>query len=131
MQYEENKTSLLATLPQIRKNSPPSMERSGEEEEQKAESRKQNGTDKKGVLGECVPNPTNGNATIYYEVFVKDTAEIQIYNAIGQLVKSVVQETSVGKHQANISVAGLPVGVYHYTLIVNGERVNSKKLVVN
>jgi hypothetical protein len=25
----------------------------------------------------------------------------------------------------------MPVGVYHYTLVVNGERVDSKKVVVN
>ena len=88
--------------------------------------------DKKGVLGECVPNPTNGNATISYDLFTGGVVEIQLYNSIGQLVKSLPQgNLSKGSYKATISVAGLPVGVYHYTLVVNNERVDGKKVVVN
>jgi hypothetical protein len=37
---------------------------------------------------------------------------------------------SIGNYQTTISVAGLLVGAYHYTLVVNGERVDGKKVVV-
>ena len=116
--YEENKAALLATLPQIKKT---------HTEEPLNPTQNQN---KKGVLGDCVPNPTNGNATIYYEMFTEGTAEIRIYNALGQIVKSVVQETSVGNQKVKISFSGIPAGLYHYTLLINGERTDAKKVVV-
>jgi len=124
MQYEENKISLLATLPQIKK---PKKDVSSEISDVR------NATcDRKGSLGECVPNPTNGNATISYEIFTGGVVEIQLYNSLGQLVKSLPQgKLSKGNYKATISVAGMPVGVYHYTLVVNGERVDGKKVVVN
>jgi len=124
MQYEENKTTLLATLPQIKKP-----------KNDKNTPLNENNTplnDKKGVLGECVPNPTNGDATISYELFTGGVVEIQLFNSVGQMVKSLPQgKLSKGNYKTTISVVGLPVGVYHYTLVVNGERVDGKKVVVN
>ena len=50
---------------------------------------------------------------------------------MGQLVKTMPQGTlKTGVHQVKISFAGLPAGLYHYTLLVNGERTDSKKVVV-
>jgi len=50
---------------------------------------------------------------------------------MGQFVKSVEQKTSVGGHKSKISFVGFSAGLYHYTLFVNGERTDSKKVVVN
>jgi len=117
--YETHKTALLATLPQIKK---PQTEKP----QNPATS-----THKKGALGECIPNPTNGNATIFYELFTDGSVEIQVFNAMGQLVKSISIGTSVeGNHQVKISLSGVPAGLYHYTLLVNGEKADAKKLVV-
>ncbi|MDR0207191.1 MAG: C25 family cysteine peptidase [Bacteroidales bacterium] len=119
--YEENKSSLLATLPQIKKpktETPQTDYRSSHTA--------------KGALGECVPNPTSGDATISYEIFTGGVVEIQFFNSMGQLVKSLPQgNLSKGDYRATISVVEMPVGVYHYTLVVIGERVDSKKMVVN
>jgi len=124
MQYEENKTSLLATLPQIKN---PKNDKNTPSNDKYIPL-----NDKKGSLGECVPNPTNGNATISYEIFTGGVVEIQLFNSIGQMVKSLPQgKLSNGNYKATISVVGMPVGVYHYTLVVNGERVDSKRVVVN
>jgi len=117
-EYETNKTNLLATLPQTSNPKPQTPNLKPH-------------TYRKGVLGECVPNPTNGNAMIYYEIFTEGVAEIRIYNAMGQLVKSVEQKTSIGRFKSKISFAGFPAGLYHYTLFVNGERTDSKKLIIN
>ena len=124
MQYEENKTSLLATLPQIKK---PKKDVSSEISDMRYET-----CNRKGSLGECVPNPTNGDATISYELFTGGVVEIQLFNSVGQLVKSLPQgKLSKGSYKATVSVSGMPMGVYHYTLVVNGERVDGKKVVVN
>ena len=116
-EYETHKTNLLATLPQIKK---PQTEKP------------QNQGLQKGALGQCIPNPTNGNATISYEIYTDGIVEIQIYNTMGQLVKSFPQGTlKQGNYRAKISFAGVPAGVYHYTLLVNGERTDAKRVVVS
>jgi len=118
-EYETNKATLLATLPQIPNPKPETPNPKPE-------------TSKTGALGQCIPNPTNGNATIFYELYTEGIVEIQIYNAMGQLVKTLPQGTlKRGTYQAKISLAGVPAGVYHYTLLINGERTDGKKVVVN
>jgi len=83
-------------------------------------------------LGECIPNPTNGNATIFYELYTEGSVEIQVFNAMGQLVKSFPQgKLKQGNYQAKVSLSGFPAGLYHYTLVINGEKTDAKKLVVN
>jgi len=118
--YETHKTALLATLPQIKKP-----------QTQKPQN-PLTPSHKKGALGECIPNPTNGNATIFYELYTEGIVDIQIFNTMGQLVKNIPIGTSVeGNHQVKISLLGVPAGLYHYTLFVNGERADARKLVVN
>jgi len=64
------KSALLATLPQIKKpktdvsDSKPDLHNLI--------------SVKKGVLGECVPNPTSGTATISYELYSEGETEIRI-----------------------------------------------------
>jgi hypothetical protein len=116
-EYEENKSELLATLPKIEKphTSHPIPQ-----------------TYRKGVLGECIPNPTNGTATISYEVYKEGVIEIKIYNATGQLLQIYPQGTlKEGNYNTKVSLANVPAGIYYYTLFVNGERTDGKKLVVN
>jgi tetratricopeptide (TPR) repeat protein len=116
--YEENKATLLATLPQVKKSqiSYPISQ-----------------TYKKGSLVQCIPNPvTKGSAIISYEVYTEGSIEIKIYNSLGQFVRSFPQGTLVqGNYQAKVSFAGTPAGLYHYTLLINGEKTDAKKLVVS
>ena len=123
--YEETKAMLLATLPQIKKlqndNPNPSTPQSLNPS-----------TPQKGALGQNMPNPATGITTIDFEMYTEGIAEIRIYNLSGQLVKKLPQGTLVaGKYQTKVSVAGMAVGMYHYALFINGERVDAKKLVVN
>jgi type IV secretory pathway VirB10-like protein len=116
-EYEENKAALLATLPKIVRaglkpapTAPPTT---------------------KGTLGQNIPNPFTGTTTISYEIYTEGTVELQIFNAMGQLLKLLPQGTLVeGTYHTTISLAGMPVGIYHYALYVNGERVDAKKMVV-
>ena len=115
-EYETNKADLLATLPQIKKSQPINSLSS----------------DKKGALGQNVPNPATGTTTIAYGINTEGAVEINIYNAMGQLVKSFPQGAlKEGNYQAKISLASMPNGIYSYVLLVNGERADAKKMVVN
>ncbi|MCL2291153.1 MAG: hypothetical protein FWC34_10735 [Bacteroidetes bacterium] len=114
-EHEINK----ATLPQIKSQKP-----------QTAYSIPQ--TNKKGALGQNVPNLATGITTIDFEIYAEGAVEIAIYNIAGQLVKSLPQGTlAEGSYQTKITVAGMPVGMYHYALFINGERTDAKKMIVN
>ena len=117
-EYETNKADLLATLPQIKKP--------------KTENLHNPLSDKKGVLGQNIPNPATDITTIAYGINTEGTVEIAIYNAMGQLIKAFPQGTlKEGSYQAKISLAGISNGIYSYVLLVNGERADAKKMVVN
>jgi tetratricopeptide (TPR) repeat protein len=121
-EHETNRTMLLATLPQIKKPQTESPHTPNLRPH----------PNKKGALGQNIPNPANGVTTINYEIYTEGTVEIRIYNLTGQLIKNLPQGTlAEGKHQTKITVSGMSVGMYHYALFVNGERVDAKKLVVN
>jgi tetratricopeptide (TPR) repeat protein len=120
--YEENKAILLATLPQIKKP----------QTENPHTPNLIPHPDKKGALGQNIPNPTSGITTINYEIYTEGMVDVFIYNTMGQLVKSLPQGTlAEGKYQAKITVSNMPAGMYHYALFVNGEMVDSKKMIVN
>jgi len=132
-EYETTKTSLLATLPQTPNLAPQTPYPIPQTPHPTPL------TSKNGALGDCIPNPTHGDATISYEIYKEGVVEIQIYNAMGQLVKTLPQGTlKPGSYQVKVSFAGLgrgsasaDRGVYHYTLLINGKRTDAKKVVVN
>jgi hypothetical protein len=115
-EYEENKAELLATLPKI--DDPRSQHPLAE-------------TNKKGVLSQNIPNPANGSTTVVYDVIEQGTVELRIYNQLGQLLQSLPQGTKKeGSYRMEISLAGLPAGMYHYILFIDGEKADAKKLIV-
>ena len=112
--YEENKAELLATLPKMDKPQHPLAE-----------------TGKKGVLNQNIPNPANGSTTVVYDVIEKGAVELRVYNQLGQLLQSLPQGTKKeGSYRTVISLAGLPSGMYHYILFIDGEKSDAKKLIV-
>jgi hypothetical protein len=116
-EFEQNKTTLLATLPQIKNtHSSPLIPHSS----------------KKGALAQNTPNPANGTTTISYELYTEGTVELRIYNVMGQLLQTLPQGTlAEGKYQVTVLLTGMPNGIYSYALFVNGERTDAKKMVVN
>ena len=118
--FEETRTTLLATLPQIKKPQ--------KENPQSPYS----DTNQKGSLEKCVPNPVTGNATITFEIYIEGLVEIRIYNALGQLLQNLSQgKLYQGHHQVKIDLSGMPAGLYHYSLFINSEQIDAKKMIVN
>jgi hypothetical protein len=88
-------------------------------------------TNKKGILSQNIPNPANGSTLIVYDIIEQGTVELRIYNQLGQLLQSLPQGTKKeGSYRMEISLAGLPVGMYHYILFIDGEKSDAKKLIV-
>jgi hypothetical protein len=114
-EYEENKAELLATLPKTDQPQHPLAE-----------------TGKTGVLSQNIPNPANGSTTVVYDVIKEGQVELRMYNQLGQLLQTLPQGTKKeGTYRIELSLAGLPAGMYHYVLFINGEKADAKKLIVN
>lgn len=81
------------------------------------------------VLAQNVPNPFAEQTTINY--FLPDNtgkAQMLFYDASGMLIKSVdlIQK---GKGALNVFANDLTNGIYTYTLVMDGQIIESKKMV--
>jgi len=79
------------------------------------------------------PNPVakNSGATISYRLTSSATVTLELYNELGELVRTVVdgEMQSATEHQVRIETAGLASGSYHYVLSV-GDRVATRSFIV-
>ena len=82
------------------------------------------------VLGQNTPNPHNGHTFISYYVPENSiAAEIQFYTQQGQLIKeSTIND--FGEDVLKINADDLPQGSYLYSLVVDGELISTKKMMV-
>lgn len=84
----------------------------------------------KASLSQSKPNPTNGNTTVgYYLPNDVKKAAIIVSSVNGAIVKSYPLSQR-GNGQLTINSKELASGVYVYSLVVNGNKFDSKKLVV-
>jgi hypothetical protein len=70
------------------------------------------------------PNPTNGIVNIDLQGALAQTATVEVYNAMGQLVISKNYNEVSGKFDVNLN--GNAAGVYTIKLIANGEVVTKR-----
>ena len=76
------------------------------------------------------PNPFNDEATITYTIPENGTVKLNVYNAIGELVSVLVNETQVsGKHSFAFSQINLPAGMYTFRFEFTGSDM-SKCLIL-
>lgn len=75
------------------------------------------------------PNPAQTNATLNFEKAVNfDRQEVQLINILGEQV--LVESIRKGVTSHDLNVENLPKGIYFVNVVINGERVNSKKMIV-
>lgn len=88
------------------------------------------------ALYENYPNPFNNQTAIRFEVPRPEHIEIRIYNAIGEMVRTLVNENkSVGQYQiiwdgCNNKGQILPSGIYFYTMRVAGTTYKVRKMLL-
>ncbi|MDR3668628.1 MAG: T9SS type A sorting domain-containing protein [Ignavibacteriaceae bacterium] len=71
-------------------------------------------------LNQNFPNPFNPSTTISYNIPNAGIVNIKIFNVLGQLVKTLVNQTqTAGTHQITFNANTLTSGVYFYSLTVN------------
>jgi len=70
------------------------------------------------VLKQNYPNPFNPKTVISYELRIKNYVKLVVYDALGKVVKTLVdKEQASGKYQVMFDAHGLASGIYYYQLI--------------
>ncbi len=76
------------------------------------------------------PNPFYGEATLNYNIPENGNVKLTLYNAIGELVNELVNESQMsGKHAVEFSPKSMPAGMYTFKLEFEGQNI-SKCLVL-
>jgi photosystem II stability/assembly factor-like uncharacterized protein len=77
------------------------------------------------------PNPFNAGTSINFSLPKESDVEIQIFNSLGQIVKSAAMgKLHAGGHKYNFSPSSLPSGIYVYRVKSGGESVAKKMILM-
>lgn len=80
-------------------------------------------------VSEAYPNPARSVANINYALHQGwRNAEITVYSMLGSKVKTVKLKEDQGT--VKLDVASLPTGMYFYTLAVDGNTMQTRKMLV-
>ena len=83
------------------------------------------------TLQQNTPNPYNGSTVIgYYLPQSTTNAEIIVTDLSGNVIKSI-SLNGTGNGQITFSAGSLAAGSYFYTLLVNGQKIDTKQMIVN
>ena len=116
VQFEQNRDDLLALLPGDR------MSKSMKESINLLNP---------GELLQNTPNPFNSSTQIWFKLAQESSVTVNIFDFTGKLIKSYRQgRLSSGDHLFEFSSNGLPAGIYFYSLEINGNIIDSKKMTI-
>ena len=82
-------------------------------------------------LEQNYPNPFNPQTAIAYRIPVAGQVELNIYNVLGQKIRTLVNERQQkGKYQVIFNAAGLPSGIYVAVLHSGSSRKSIKMMLL-
>lgn len=82
-------------------------------------------------LSQNYPNPFNPVTQIKFSVAKGSKIEIAVYDILGNTVAKPVNENmKQGDYRVEFDGSGLSSGTYFYSLIVNGEKVSTRKMLM-
>ena len=82
------------------------------------------------ALEQNYPNPFNPTTKINYQIPNSDYITIKVYDVLGNVVKTLVEEyREKGKHSINFDASRLASGIYFYQLKA-GNFISTKKLLL-
>ncbi len=81
-------------------------------------------------LSQNYPNPFNPETSISYNIADAGNVKLIVYNQLGQLVATLVNEYKIsGRHSVKFNAENLPSGIYYYTIATNNF-TDTKKMVL-
>ena len=82
------------------------------------------------TLYQNYPNPFNPTTSIRYDIPHETMVKLLIYDALGNIVKTLVNKTkTAGSYVAHFNAENIPSGIYFYQLITEG-KISTKKLIL-
>lgn len=77
------------------------------------------------------PNPFNPKTIINYELRITNHVNLKVYDIKGREIKTLVnKKQSMGNYKIEFDGTGLTSGVYFYSLFIDGDRIDTKKMIV-
>ena len=78
------------------------------------------------ALFQNYPNPFNPTTTISFELSSDEKVTLQIFNILGQMVTTVLNNAELerGHHQINFDASQLSGGMYFYRLSLSGGKLS-------
>jgi len=90
-----------------------------------------NGEQEKAMLAQNAPNPFTSNTKIDYFIPSNSrSAQMSFTDITGKEVKRLnIDHTGLGT--LDVSIADMPIGIYSYSLVIDGSAIASKKMVLS
>ena len=83
------------------------------------------------ALEQNFPNPFNPTTLIKYDVAKASNVSIKVFNVLGSEVATLIsQDLAPGKYTVDFNASHLATGIYFYSLIVDGAKLDSKKMIL-
>lgn len=82
-------------------------------------------------LSQNYPNPFNPETNINYKLNVDRFVNIKVFNVLGKEVTTLVnQKQNSGNYNVKFNSNGISSGIYFYSMYIDGNQIDSKKMVV-
>lgn len=83
-------------------------------------------------LADAYPNPFNPSTNINFTLAKSGTVSLRVYNTIGQLIMTVVnnKEMLTGSYDYSVDLSGFSSGVYFYTLQQDNNFITKKMVLL-
>lgn len=83
------------------------------------------------ALGQNFPNPFNPVTQIKYDIAKASNVSLKVYNVLGNEVASLVSgNLNAGTYSADFDASILSSGIYFYSLVVDGQKIDTKKMML-
>ncbi|MDR3628624.1 MAG: DUF4434 domain-containing protein [Ignavibacteriaceae bacterium] len=84
------------------------------------------------ALYEAYPNPFNPSTNIKFSIAQSGNVSLKIYNIMGQLVKTIVDNvyTNKGSYEYNVKMEDFASGIYFYNLMQGRQQITKKMILL-
>ena len=82
-------------------------------------------------LSQNYPNPFNPATQIKYDIAKASYVSIKVFDVLGNEVAAVFNgNLAAGKYSADFNASNLATGIYFYSLVVDGQKIDTKKMIL-
>lgn len=84
-----------------------------------------------GELLQNAPNPFASTTTVVYKLTEQGAVVLRVFDHLGREVKCINKKSqNAGLNKIELNMNGLPSGIYFYSIFINGQLSDTKKMVL-